>query len=361
MKIFLEKPYLLALTIFTAMVVWLLSGQSAEVAVSKPPTTTVVSTKPLPILVQVNDYKAESLSREVVITGHTASLRTVTLRAEIDSKVVTVGATRGARVKPGEMIIRLATEERDLRLQEAQTLVEQRQLEYEAKKSLSQKGYQSQTQIAEALTLLESSKTQVKQAKLALENTVINAPFAGVLVQRLVEEGDYVSKGNPIAEIMDEDPFLVVGEVNELQRPYLQLEQPATAKLVTGETVIGKISLIAMQAESATRTFLVEVEIPNPEGKIVAGLTAEIRIPLNLISAHKISSALLSLNDEGILGIKAVNAENQVVFYPAKIAQATADGLWLTELPARLRFITVGQGFVRAGDVVQPILEKKKR
>jgi len=360
MRIFLEKPYLLALTIFAAMAVWLLSGQSAEVAVSKPPATAVVSTKPAPILVQVHDYQAEPLTREVVITGRTAPLRTVTVRAEIDSKVVTIGVARGARVKSGEMIVRLATEERDLRLQEAQTLVEQRQLEYEAKKSLSQKGYQSQTQIAEALTFLESAKTQVKQAKLALENTVINAPFAGVLVQRLVEEGDYVSKGNPIAEIMDADPFLVVGEVNELQRPYLQLEHPALAKLVTGETVTGKISLIAMQAESSTRTFLVEIEIPNPDGKIAAGLTAEIRIPLNLISAYKISSALLSLDDSGILGIKAVNTKNQVIFYPAKIAQATADGLWLTELPARLRLITVGQGFVRTGDVVQPVVEKEK-
>jgi multidrug efflux system membrane fusion protein len=71
--------------------------------------------------------------------------------------------------------------------------------------------YQSQVQIAEALTLFSSAKTLVKQAQVALDDTMIRAPFAGVLEQRLVEQGDYVSMGDVVAEVIDEDPFLIRG------------------------------------------------------------------------------------------------------------------------------------------------------
>lgn len=127
-------------------------------------------------------------------------------------------------------------------MQEAKTLIEQRKFEYKAKQKLSKQGYQSQIQIVTALTLLENAKTSVKQALIELENPTILAPFAGVLENRQVELGDYVGIGDVIAEIIDEDPFLIVGEVTELQRDYLN--QIAKINLVTGQTLTGKISLI---------------------------------------------------------------------------------------------------------------------
>ncbi|OQY54803.1 MAG: efflux RND transporter periplasmic adaptor subunit [Candidatus Parabeggiatoa sp. nov. 2] len=356
MSLFTKRPYLLALLIAVALAAWLLSGQTTDVA--KPSTAVPPKAPPSLISVRVREQKAQSLTREIVLTGRTAPLRTVLLRAEIDGHVVKIGAQRGARVRKGDFIVRLATDDRALRLKEAQALVKQREFEYKAKRRLSRKGYQSQVQIAEALTLLESAKTLVKQAQIALDNTIIRAPFAGVLEQRPVEQGDYVSVGDTVAELIDENPFLIVGEVTELQRHDLKLGNTATARLVTGQTVTGKISLISTRADAATRTFNIEIEVANPKGELAAGITCEIRIPTETVYAHKVSAALLSLNDEGVLGVKAVGSDNRVVFYPAQFARATAEAIWLTGLPRRLRFITVGQGFVRAGDLVQPANEK---
>lgn len=359
MSLFIEKPYLLALLISLILALWLLSGQSVEdtTATTMPTSVSSPKSRATAIQVRVREQQAEPLSHNIVLTGRTAPLRTATLRAEINARVVEIGAKRGARLEQGDMIVRLATEDRELRLIEAQALVKQREFEYQAKQNLSKQGYQSKIQIAEALTWLENAKTQVKQAQIALENTLILAPFDGVLVQRLVEEGDYVSMSDPIAELMDEDPFLIIGEVAERQRSHLKLGSQVTAHLVTGQTVTGKIRLIASRADTATRTFPIEIEIPNSDGEIAANITSEIRIPLQTILAHKVSAALLSLNDAGLLGIKAVSAANRVVFYPAELARATAKGIWLTGLPRKSRFIVVGQGFVRAGDNVQPILE----
>jgi multidrug efflux system membrane fusion protein len=356
MTIFLKKPYLLALLIATSLAIWLLSGQTTDGTQLVEPSQTKSSKL---IQVRVREQKAQPLNREIILTGRTAPYRTATLRAEIDARVDKIGAQRGVRVKKGDLIVRLATDDKRLRLKEAQALVKQRELEYRAKQKLSKKAYQSQVQIAEALTLLESAKTLVKQAQVALDDTMIRAPFAGVLEQRLVEQGDYVSMGDVVAEVIDEDPFLIIGEISELQRQYVKLGRTATAHLVTGQTVKGKISLIAARADAATRTFNIEIEIPNPKAQIVAGITCEIRIPIKTVSAHKVSAALLSLDDAGILGVKTVDADNRVVFYKAEFARATADGIWLIGLPEQLRFITVGQGFVRPGDLVQPVLEKE--
>ncbi len=360
MTFFLKRPYILALLIAVALGAWLFSGQAnveQQSQVQKQPTTE--QAQPSVMQVRVREQKAQLLTREIILTGRTAPLRTVSLRAETDARVIQIGAARGARVKKGNLIIRLATDDRALRLKEAQALVKQREFEYKAMQRLSKKGYQSQTQIAEALTLLESAKTQVEQAKIALNNTVIRAPFKSVLVERQIELGDYVSTGDTIAELMDEDPFLVVGEISERQHHQLKLGQIAKIRLITGQTITGKITLISARAHTETRTFDIEIQISNPKGKIAAGMTCEIRIPLEKVYAHKVSSALLSLNDEGILGVKTVNDENRVVFYYAKFARATAQGIWLTGLPKQLRFITVGQGFVRPGDLVQPVPESE--
>jgi len=95
------------------------------------------------------------------------------------------------------------------------------------------------------------------------------------------------------------------------------------------------------------------------KGYLAAGITCEMHISLTGVLAHKISAALLSLNDEGVLGVKTVGTDNWVQFYPAQFAHTTSQGIWLTGLPKKLRFITVRQGFVRQGDLVQPVLESQ--
>jgi multidrug efflux system membrane fusion protein len=356
MNLFVRKPYILAFLISIALGVWLLSGQGTKITAAQE-VSTAPETSTSIMRVQVREQTATLLNREIIVTGRTAPLRTAQLRAEIEAKVVYIGVQRGARVKKGDLIVRLATDDRTLRLKEAQALLKQRELEYQAKQKLSRRGYQSKVEIAEALTLLESAKTQVKQTQIALEHTMIRAPFAGVLEDRSVELGDFVSIGDVIAEVIDTDPFLIIGEVTELQRKHLRLGKTAISYLVTGETVKGKITRISARANAATRTFNIEIKVSNPKNKVVAGVTSEIRIPIEKLFAHQVSAALLSLNDEGLLGVKTVTAKNQVAFYPANFARATAEGIWLTGLPKRLRFITVGQGFVRPSDLVHPVLE----
>jgi multidrug efflux system membrane fusion protein len=67
-----------------------------------------------------------------------------------------------------------------------------------------------------------------------------------------------------------------------------------------------------------------------------------------------LSAALLTLDDAGVVGVKAVDASKRVRFYPVEVVASEADGLSVTGLPQELDLITVGQGYVRPGDLVEP-------
>ena len=132
---------------------------------------------------------------------------------------------------------------------------------------------------------------------------------------------------------------------------------PGSARLVTGQMVEGQIRYVGSRSDPATRTFTVELEVPNPSGRFAAGMSAELRISLEHALAHRIPASLLALDDAGVLGVKAVDEQGRVVFQPAQIVRADADWIWLGGLPERLRLITLGQGFVNPGATVTAVPE----
>ncbi|MCA8967386.1 MAG: biotin/lipoyl-binding protein, partial [Planctomycetes bacterium] len=130
--------------------------------------------------VRVATLAAEDIQRELVVQGHTEPARAVTLKAEVDGRVVEIGAERGTRVAAGDLVVRLDARDREARVREARALVRQRELQYEAVRRLEERSFQSQTQVAESLADLEAARATLRQAEVALANTEIRAPLDGV-------------------------------------------------------------------------------------------------------------------------------------------------------------------------------------
>ena len=97
---------------------------------------------------------------------------------------------------------------------------------------------------------------------------------------------------------------------------------------------------------------IVQVKISKSNGKIREGLSADMLVPLREVIAHLIPSYLISLNDEGDLGIKILS-DNRVQFTEIQIVEDTIDGLWVTGLPKDVTIITVGQEYVINGQEVK--------
>ena len=362
----MSRSYVIAFVVALAVAGWLASGlmagdapeaqQTAAGGSAEAPAVAEVAADE-PLAVRVRTIVAEQRLRVILTRGRTEELRMVDLKAEIDSRVVAIAAEEGARVAKGDVIVWLDVRDREAQLAEAEALVEQRQIEYDAAKALRAKGFRAETKTAEAAALLKAAAAFLARTRLELERTVVRAPFDGVIEERFAELGDYLQDGEPVARIVDRDPLLVVAQVSEREIGYLNVGDRGEAEIITGERVAGWVRYIATTADAQTRTFRVELEIPNADLRLRAGLTAELRVSVEAVPAHFVSPAMLTLNDEGVVGVKLVTAADRVAFHPIEIVADTGDGIWLGGLPATATVITVGQEYVKHGDRVRPVKE----
>lgn len=340
---------------------WLLSGQfgnsdhttdERSAAIAK--TTIAPQSK-----VRVRTQIAEEVTRTIIVNGKTAPARVVELSAETDGRVESIGARRGANIDRNTVIVRLDERDRSARLAQAEATVRQREVEYEARARLKVESYVSEAQLQEGVALLEAARAELTRARLDLDYMQVRAPFDGALQARAVEIGDFLKVGDPIATFVDNRTIIVSANVSEFDARFVHVGMTAKAILATGEDVHGKIRYVAPVADEATRTFTVELEVDNRDGAIRAGGTAELHIPAESILAHRISPSLLTLDDAGNIGLKIINDSGKVEFVVADIALSSGDGIWVAGLPETVTIITVGQGFVTTGSVVDAIPESE--
>ncbi len=352
------RSWLISAGIAVLITLWLASGQLGNETPEAATSSVIASVAPIrQSSVRVRTQSAEEIMRTIIVNGQTAPARVVDMAAETDGRVEYIGVSRGANVDRNAVIVRLDERDRKARLAQAEATVRQREVEYQGRLKLKGESYVSEAQLQEAVAQLEAAKAELKRAQLDLEYMTIRAPFDGALQERHVEVGDFVKSGDPIARFVDNRKIVVTANVSEFDAGYVQTGQAAQAKLATGETVHGTIRYVAPVADAATRTYTVELEVDNSDGNLRAGGTAELRVPAEQVFAHRISPSLLTLDDAGNVGVKIINDEGEVEFVVADVALSTNEGVWIAGLPDHATIITVGQGFVVPGTMVNAVPE----
>jgi len=313
--------------------------------------------KPLPT-VRVKVLQAEQRFAELTVTGRTEAARRVQVRGETAGRVVATPAKKGALVKAGDVLCRLDIADKDAVLAQAKAAVEWAGLDYNVAQNLGKKGYGAKNREMSQRANYDAAKAALARAQLEIARTKIAAPFDGIVEARTAEVGDYISVGGACVTIVELSPLLVVGFVGEREIGQIKTGMDATADLAVGQQVKGKIRFISSSAEPSTRTFRVEIEVPNTDLSAKDGVTAEISIPLKPVSAHRFSPAVLSLNDDGEIGVRIVDNEDKVQFVPVTILASDKDGVWVSGLPPSPVLITVGHEYVRAGQKVRRVADE---
>lgn len=339
----MSRNIAIACSFLIILIVWMLTGLFSCKQKSQAKANTVENNL---FTVRAKNVNPELVEKEIILNGKTVPNRRVTVRAEIESKVLSIGAKRGDFVKEGEVIITLDEKDLRFRLQEAEALLQQRTLEYKAAENLFGKQMLSEMKVAEAKAALEHANAVLAKARLDLKNTQITAPFSGMLQSRSVVIGDYVHVGQPIAEILEIDPLTILAQVSERFIHNIHVGMPGKGKLASGQEVEGTVTYISPEAGSKCRTFTVELDVPNPDNKISAGETVQLILATEPLPAYQVPISALVLDDEGVLGVKVLDDQNVVHFIPAKIIKSTNTGTWLTGLPQKSRVIVIGQHYV---------------
>lgn len=355
----MKQSVIIALAIAILSFLWVLSGSFVgqedvlQTEASKEASAEVV----LPS-VRYKSLSAENYTHHIQVTGRSKASRVARLSAELDGKIEKITYREGAVVQKGEVLASLDKRDRKARVSEAKFRLKQKELEYNAAKSLETKGFNSKIRLAQTKADLEQAQADLEQAQENYENTEILSPFDAVIFERQAEEGDFVSKGQELFHLVDLDPLEVVAFVTEHEVQAIRKGTTVNVEFLKGGIHEGIVTFVTPAANESTRTFEVKMAIPNKNNDLRQGLTAKVTIPVSTYSAYKISPSVLSLNDDGEIGVKLVSDENKAVFYPVEILADYPRFMWIGGLPENVKLITVGQDFVKDGQAVSPIESK---
>lgn len=349
---FRKEPHWIALIIFVVLCLWVLSGitggDSATSQKEEAQKEEVIQK------VRSSMLYAEKVEQEVRIYGRTEPDRVTTLSAEINGQVLEILVPEGQAVKKGEPLVRLDKNDLIQRLASINATLKQAQIELKGAESLGKKGYQSEVAQAQAQASVANAQAQKMALELSIENTLIRAPFDGVMNQHFMEVGDYLREGDNIATVVDLDPLVIKADVTERFVQDLTLGLKAHGRLVSGRALAGQVRYISSLSEMGTNTFKVEVAVPNPDAALRAGMSTELVIPIRTQLAVKVSPAAMALDEKGNIGVKTVE-DNHVKFIPIDMVKSDSTGVWLAGLGEQAEVITLGQGFVRDGDPVEVV------
>lgn len=302
-------------------------------------------------LVQVETVYQEDHRRIIQLQGRTEADRHVNLAAETAGAIAKLPVEKGARVKKGDIICQIEVGARAAQLEEARALQESRSIEYQAAKKLFEKGHTSKSQVAAAKAAFDAARASTKMREIELGRTRVRAPFDGIVDRLPLEVGDFISAGGLCAKIIDKDPLLVVAHVSETQVQMLESGSSADVVLATGETTTGKLQYIAESPSAMTRTFQVEIEIPNGDDKLRDGVSADVSIFSGLIRATRIPQTVMTLGDDGAVGVRVVK-DGKAKFVAVDVIANAAESAWVTGLDDGADLIVVGQDYIRDGETV---------
>ena len=363
----MKKQKLLALSILAAVIVWMtiprkenqITEQSQETSSARIEISSAgssVSENPGNFTVRAQQVNPEKYVRQIRVRGRTQAFRHVEVRAEEAGRIVKEPVKRGARVRQGEVLCEVAIDNREVNLNESLSRREQAEFEYLAALDLQKQGLQSDVIVAQLKAALESAKAAVARAELAIEKTQIIAPFDGIVESRGVELGDLLNIGTVCASVLDDTPMLLIGLVPEQEVRGLTVGASVTGQLLTGELVEGSVSYIARAADAVSRSYRIEIEVDDKHTDLRAGITVELLVDSENISAYRIPPSSLTLDDRGQVGVKVLNPQNEVEFYNVEIVGDETNqlepGIWITGLSGKITLITVGQEIVFPGQTV---------
>jgi membrane fusion protein, multidrug efflux system len=311
-----------------------------------------------PFRVAVADTWVVPHSRKLVLSGRTEADRKVVVTARTGGILTELRVRRGAWVDKGDIMAVLSDEAREAQVLQARAVVTHKRTELEAKRQLILSGTLPKLQLVDLEAQLKVAEASLAAAEAERDRGVVRAPWAGVVHELAVEVGQaaFSFAGREIAQIVALDPMLAVVEVSERKLAGIRVGDPAEVRLVTGETVGGRIRFVAKTATLTTRTYRVEIEMPNADAKIPDGITAEVALPLAPVMATRIPRSALTFSSAGEIGVRIVGADETVGFVPVNVVEDEQTFMWVGGISERSRVIVQGQDFVREGQQVEAVI-----
>lgn len=314
------------------------------------------------VTVEVVEVEARPFTHFIQVVGTVQAQRDVRVAAEEGGVVSHLLAAKGARVRRGEPLVRLDAGVLSAQLEQAASQAALAEETWERQKRLwEQDSIGTEMAYLQARYNAQTARAQARVLSERMDRTIVRAPIAGLLDDRMVEVGSMVTPGTPVARILDVDTVHVVGGVPERYASAIErgAEVTVLVQSLGGREYSGAIDFVGSAVDAGNRTFGVEVVVPNPGLGIKPGMVADVRIARRqLEDALPVPRHAVLRRETGYIVYVAVprdggwRAEARPV-----VPGASRGGLVVIEqgLEAGERVITVGQQRVADGDALEVV------
>ena len=359
----LRGSHLVSLAILAGIGGWMFTGQLIEGGQADPNAETIVEREAKreteAFRVRVTQMQPSKRTENLLIRGRTQADAIISVKAETGGTVESRPVEKGQFVKPGDLLCVIDKGTRNANVAQARTALIQAEADYEANAKLAERGFATKSRVRTLKAAMDAAKAALASAEEDLKRTEIRATVAGQVQDPLAQAGDNLAPGGVCLTLMDTNPMLFTGQIPERDVATVKVGTSAKVALVSGQEVEGKVRFISPVADPNTRTFNMEVEIPNPQNTLRDGLTATATISLESIEAYQIDASWLTLADDGRIGVRSVDSKNEVAFNEVKIIALDEKKAWVNGLQPGLRVITLGQNYVAAGEKVDPVTKEQ--
>ena len=355
----IPTPYLLAAGLTAVVAGWMLSGDivTGGREDAKPETVSERNEKAEQTLfkVQTNVFEAKPRTALIEVRGSTEASGKVSVRTETTGLLLDRHVSKGDTVKVGDLICSLKVGDREALVSQRAAELKKAQIDLDAALKLAADGYATQARVNQDRASLDAAIAQLKSAEIELARVDIKSPVAGLIQDPFAKVGDMLQVGDICANVMDPQSIVMTAQVSERYIGRMTIGSKAKVRMATGEKVDGTIKFIAPSADTETRTFRIEIALPNKDTKVRDGVTAVANIVLPGSKSHLLPASVLTLNDAGEVGVKMVKGPNTVAFHPVKILEDTRDGVWVAGLPDAANLIIRGHEYVNHGQKIDPV------
>lgn len=291
-------------------------------------------------------------ARPIEISGVTSPNKKAVLAARSSGIIDEINMQEGMPVAPDTVVLKLEGPDMQAAVKIAEVALEKATHDLDVAQKLYARGQTAEQALINARTANSSAVAQLEQAQAAADRLTLKVPFGGTVDEINVETGEWAPAGTPIATVLSLDPLVVRAEVSEVDFHEVAVGDTADIELADGTKLSGAIRFISKEASGSTRTFPVEVELPNPDSTIPSGMTASVTLYTAPVRSVLVPRSVITLSSEGVLGIRVVDQDGIANFAKVELVDDTTDGLIISGVPEGVKIIVSGQDLVRDGEKV---------
>jgi RND family efflux transporter MFP subunit len=256
-------------------------GKTSEAApkaeVASPASSATRKTASTAVRVDVATLTESEAALDVTVPGEVKGSRDADLASPGGGLVEKVLVEEGATVRSGQVLALVDASLRGVQLEQVRTELEQARKDAERAKALAD--LVSEADRERSSTGVKLLESKLRMARLEVGRATIKAPFAGIVARVDVEEGEVVMPGAPVVRVVKLDPVEVDLSVPDRDVVAMRIGESVTIDAGAHPGVAqGKIVRISPAGNLETRAFTVGVEASNPEGKLLPGMIANVRV-----------------------------------------------------------------------------------